>query len=104
MEDLIPHVAPAVVLSVLVGLFHACLYLAVRARGGLHVLAVIPAAIAGAYVGQAVGARVGDPLPIGDFGLAWASILAWIGILLVAGIAAIRPGPTDDETGVTNDD
>lgn len=100
MEDLIPHVAPAVVLSVLVGLFHACLYLAVRARAGLHVVVVVPAAMAGAYVGQAVGGRVGDPLPVGDFGLAWASVLAWVGILVVAGIAAIRPGTdTDDLDG-----
>ncbi len=101
MEGLIPQVGPALALSVLVGLFQACLYLAIRARAGIHLLVLVPVSIAGAYVGQAVGSRVGDPLPVGDFGLAWASILSWVGILAVAGIAAIRPDPGRDDDVAT---
>jgi len=35
--------------------------------------------------GQAIGARIGDVLRIGDYGLLWASALAWLGI----GIAVV---------------
>ena len=67
VESLVPHVAPAVVLSVLVGLFDSCLYLVLRGVLRPHLLVVVPAAIVGAYIGQAVGGRVGDPVQIGDF-------------------------------------
>ncbi|MEP7379922.1 MAG: hypothetical protein ABI725_10225 [Chloroflexota bacterium] len=78
-----PEIAPAPVLSVLVGLFHTGLYLLIRGTGGLRLAFVGLAAILGAYAGQALGARLGDPLQIGDFGLIYASVLAWAGILII---------------------
>jgi hypothetical protein len=47
------------------------------------------AAILGAYGGQAVGARLGDPLAIGDFGLLWASLLAWVGIAVIVAASVV---------------
>ena len=79
----VPDIGPAPILAVLVGLFHTGLYLLVRGSAGLRLPFVAVAAILGAYGGQALGARLGDPLPIGDFGLVWASVLAWLGILLI---------------------
>jgi len=55
---------------------------------------VAAAAVLGAFGGQAVGARVGDPLLIGDFGLTWASALAWLGIGII--VAASMLAPTRD--------
>jgi hypothetical protein len=91
VEALIPHVAPAIVLSVLVGAFQTCLYIVIRGTLGRHLLAVLLAAIVGAYVGQAVGRRAGDPVLLGDFSVLWASVMAWAGIVLVIALAAIRP-------------
>lgn len=91
MEALIPPVSPAIVLSVLVGAFQTCLYVVIRGTLGRHVLAVLGAAIVGALVGQAVGRRAGDPLQLGDFSVLWASVMAWVGIVVVVGLAAIRP-------------
>lgn len=84
-----PDIGPAPVLAVLVGLFHTGLYLLVRGTAGLRLPFVAVAAILGAYGGQALGARLGDPLPIGDFGLVWASLLAWLGILLIVAASVI---------------
>jgi len=96
MESLIPHVAPAVVLSVLVGLFNSCLYLVLRGVLRAHLLVVIPASIVGAYIGQAVGGRVGDPVQIGDYSLIWASVVAWVAILIVVSLASIVPDRESD--------
>ncbi|MEO8626107.1 MAG: hypothetical protein ABI452_05345 [Candidatus Limnocylindrales bacterium] len=90
-----PEIAPAPLLSVLVGLFHTGLYLLIRGAGGLRLAFVGLAAILGAYAGQALGARLGDPLQIGDFGLVYASALAWAGILIIAAasvMASARAG------------
>ncbi len=78
-----PDISPAPVLSVLVGLFHTGIYLLIRGSAGLRLAFVGLAAILGAYAGQALGARLGDPLAIGDFGLLYASGLAWVGILVI---------------------
>ena len=96
MESLVPHVTPAVVLSVLVGLFASSLYLVVRGKLQAHLLVVVPAAIAGAYVGQAVGGRVGDPIQVGDFSLLWASVVSAVAILVVASLASIMPDRRPD--------
>jgi hypothetical protein len=37
------------------------------------------------------GRRLGDPLRIGDFGLISASIMAWIGIIIVVIIGTLVP-------------
>jgi len=79
-----PEVAPAPLLAVLVGLFHTGIYLMLRGSAGLRLAFVGLAAILGAYAGQALGARLGDPLSIGDFGVLWASLLAWLGIAVIA--------------------
>ena len=96
MESLFPHVAPAVVLSVLVGLFDSCLYLLLRGVVRPHLLVVVPASIVGAYIGQAVGGRVGDPVQIGDFSLVWAFVVAWVAILIVVSLASIMPDRQSD--------
>lgn len=79
-----PEVAPTAVLSVLVGLFHTGLYLLLRGAVGLRFAFIGLAAILGAYAGQALGSRLGDPLAIGDFGLLYASLFAWLGIVIIA--------------------
>lgn len=84
-----PEIGPAPVLAVLVGLFHTGLYLVIRGSAGLRLPFVAIAAILGAYGGQAVGARLGDPLAIGDFGLVWASLLAWLGILVIVAASVV---------------
>ena len=78
-----PEVGPTPVLAVLVGLFHTAIYLLVLGSGGLRLAFVGLAAILGAYAGQALGARLGDPLSIGDFGLLYASVFAWLGIVII---------------------
>lgn len=91
-----PEIGPTPVLAVLVGLFHTGLYLVVRGSAGLRLPFIALAAVLGAYGGQALGARLGDPLSIGDFGLLWASLLAWLGIALI--VAASMLSPTRDRT------
>ena len=88
-----PEIGPALVLAVLVGTFHAGLYLFIRGRFGRLLPAVLLASILGALAGQAVGSRLGDPLAIGDFGLLWSSLVAWVGIAIVV-VAAMLAPPT----------
>lgn len=89
----VPELGPAPALAVVVGAFHSGLYLLIRGTGGVHLLGVLLAAILGAYAGQALGGRLGDPLAVGDFGLAWASLLAWLGIGLVVAAGVLAPSP-----------
>jgi hypothetical protein len=87
---------PAFVLSVVTGAFHTSVYIFVRGNLGWHIPAVLAAAILGALAGQAIGARVGDVLYIGDYCLLWASALAWLGIgiaVVSSDLAVRRPGP-----------
>ena len=84
-----PEIGPAPVLAALVGAFHAGLFLFIRGRFGRILPAVLAASILGAFAGQAVGSRLGDPLAIGDFGLVWSSVLAWLGIVIVAAAAML---------------
>lgn len=100
MEGLIPPITPAVVLSILVGTFQACLYVVVRGSIGRHFPLTVLAAIAGAFVGHLVGRLAGDPVQLGDFNVLWASVMAWVGIILVAGLAAIRPDRGPDAAAV----
>ncbi len=86
-----PEIAPALVLALIVGVFHTALYVFIRgsARGRLPFLAA--AAILGAYGGQAIGTRLPDPVRLGDFSLIWASVLAWAGILIIAIASVLGP-------------
>jgi hypothetical protein len=84
---------PSLVLSVLVGTFHAALSVLIRGSvgGRLPVLAV--ASILGAWAGDAIFDRLGlGLLTIGDYHLLGASILAWIAIGIVSAIAVLGPG------------
>lgn len=99
MDVPIPAVAPTIVLSVLIGALHTCIYVLARGRLRLHILLVLPAAIAGAWAGQALGERLGDPLRLGDQCLLWSSAFAWVGIIVVSVAATLggrspRPAST----------
>ncbi len=90
---------PAFVLSVLVGAFHTCMYIFIRGRLGWHIPAVLAAAILGALAGQAIGARVGGVLQLGDYSLLWASVLAWMGIgvaVVTSALASSRHEPPQE--------
>jgi hypothetical protein len=85
-------ITPALVLSVIVGLFHVSAYVFVRGDAGARVPLLIVAAILGAWAGDTVGARMAiDPVRIGDFHLLSASLVAWLGIGLVALVALLVP-------------
>jgi hypothetical protein len=79
-----PEIGPAPVLALIVGVFHTSLYVFLRGSARGRLLLLLPAAVLGAYGGQALGLRLGDPVRLGDFGLVWASLLAWLGIGIVA--------------------
>ncbi len=87
-----PEIGPAPVLALIVGVFHTALYVLIRGSARGRLLVLLPAAVLGAYAGQALGGRLGDPLVIGDFGLLWASVLAWVGIAVVAIASTLVPG------------
>ena len=73
-----PDIGPAPILALFIGAFHTCLYVLVRGSAGTRLPFVMLAAVLGAYAGQAIAARLGDPLRIGDFGLLWASGVSWL--------------------------
>jgi hypothetical protein len=59
---------PALILAILVGIFHASLYVLLRGSGGGRLPIVIVASILGAWAGDAIGDRLGfEVLTIGDF-------------------------------------
>jgi len=87
----IPDIGTAPVLSVVVGVFHTALYVLLRGHIGARLPLALVAAILGAYGGQALGARLGDPLPLGDYSLVWASVVSWAGILIVAVASTLGP-------------
>lgn len=85
-------IGPALVLALLVGVFHTALYVLIRgsARGQLPLLVL--AAVMGAWAGDELGGRLGfDLLRIGDFRLVAASLVAWVGIAMVSIVAVLGP-------------
>lgn len=86
-----PDIGPAPVLALLVGLFHTGVYLLLRGSAGLRLPFVALASVLGAFAGQQIGARLGDPLMIGDFGLIWSSVVAWVGIVLIVAASLLSP-------------
>ena len=79
-------------LAVLVGVFHGALYVAIRGSAGGRLPLVVLAAVLGAWAGDAIGGRLGiDLLAIGDFRLLSASVVAWLGIAVVAVVAILGP-------------
>ena len=85
-------IPPAPVLALLVGVFHPGLYVLIRGSAGGQLPLLVLAAFLGAWAGDELGARLGlDLLRIGDFRLVAASVLAWVGIGMVAIIAILGP-------------
>ena len=85
-------ISPALVLSVIVGLFHVSAYVFIRGRAGARLPLLAVAAILGAWAGDTVGARLGiDPLRVGEFNLISASFVAWLAIGLVVIVAVLVP-------------
>ena len=85
-------VEPALILAVLVGIFHASLYVLIRGSAGGRLPIIVGAAILGAWAGDALGDRLGiHLLSIGDFRLVAASVVAWIGIAVSSAIAVLGP-------------
>ena len=83
---------PALILAVLVGVFHASLYVVLRGSGGGRLPIIVIAAILGAWAGDALGDRLGfDLLTVGNFHLIAASIVAWIGIAISSAMAVLGP-------------
>jgi hypothetical protein len=83
---------PSLVLSVLIGIFHAALYVALRGSAGGRLPVLIAAAILGAWAGDAIFGRLGlEVLTIGDYHVLGASIVAWVGIALVSVVAVLGP-------------
>ena len=85
------ELGPAPVLALLVGIFHTGLYMFLRGSAGVRLVFVAIAAILGAFAGQALALRLGDPLQIGDFGLVWSSLLSWLGIILIVAASLLAP-------------
>ncbi|MBA2719486.1 MAG: hypothetical protein H0U52_09645 [Chloroflexi bacterium] len=85
-------IGPAIVLAILVGVFHSASFVLIRGSAGGQVPLLILAASLGAWAGDELGGRLGlDLLRIGDFRLVAASLLAWVGIGLVALVAILGP-------------
>ena len=87
-------VEPSLVLSVLVGVFHAALSVAIRGSAGGRLPALVAAAILGAWAGDALFGRLGiGLLTLGDYNLIGASLVAWVGIAIVSVLAVLGPNP-----------
>jgi hypothetical protein len=83
---------PAVILAILVGVFHASLFVLIRGTAGGRLPIIVVAAILGAWAGNALGDRLGiHLLSIGDFRLLAASAVAWIGIGISSAVAILGP-------------
>jgi len=87
----VPDIGTAPVLCVVVGVVHTASYVLLRGRIGARRPLALLAAILGAFAGQALGARLGDPLRLGDYSLIGASVVAWMGILIVAVASTLGP-------------
>jgi hypothetical membrane protein len=85
-------IGPALILAILVGIFHAGLYVFIRGDAGGRLPIIVGASILGAWAGDAIGQRLGfDVLVIGDFHLLSASVVAWIGIGISSAVAILGP-------------
>lgn len=85
-------IGPSLIFAVLVGVFNASLYVFIRGSAGGRLPLLVGAASLGAWAGDALGARLGlDLLQVGDFRLVAASLVAWLGIGVVALLAVLVP-------------
>jgi hypothetical protein len=87
-------IEPALVLSILVGIFHAALSVLIRGSAGGRLPLLVAAAILGAWAGDALFGRLGIVIfTLGDYSLIGASIMAWLGIAIVTVVATLGPAP-----------
>jgi hypothetical protein len=86
-------IPPAPILAFLVGLFHTALYVLIRNdAGGRRLPILVLAAFFGAWLGDALGARLElEILTLGDFHLLTASIVAWLAIAVVSILGVLAP-------------
>ncbi len=85
-------IGPLLPMAFLVGLVHTALYVLIRGNAGGRLPLTYAAAVLGAWAGAAIGNRLGiSLLAIGDFPLIPASVLAWVGIAIVAILATLGP-------------
>jgi hypothetical protein len=85
-------IGPAIVLAAVLALFHVSAYVFIRGSAGSRLPVLLIAAFLGAWAGDALGGRLdADPIRIGDFHVISASILAWVGIGIVAVLAVLGP-------------
>ena len=83
---------PALILAILVGIFHASLFVFIRGSAGGRLPIILVASILGAWAGDAIADRLDfSLLTIGDFHLLAASIVAWIGIGISSAVAILGP-------------
>jgi hypothetical protein len=83
---------PSIILAAVFAVLHVAVYVFIRGRAGARVPLLLAAAFLGAWAGDSLGGRLGgDPLRIGDFNVLFASVLAWIGIGVVAVLAILGP-------------
>jgi hypothetical protein len=85
-------VEPSLVLSVLVGIFHAALSVLIRGSAGGRLPLLVVASVLGAWAGDALADRLAIELVmIGDYHLVGASLMAWLGIAVVSVVAILGP-------------
>jgi len=85
-------IGPAIVLSAVFAVLHVSIYVLVRGRAGARLPLLLGAAFLGAWAGDALGCRLGvDPIRIGYYHVLAASLLAWVGIGVVAVLAILGP-------------
>jgi hypothetical protein len=83
-------IGPALPLALLVGLVNTAIYVLVRGNAGGRLPVTYIAATLGAWAGAAIASRLGvDWLAIGDFALVPASMMAWLGIGIVAVLSTL---------------
>ncbi len=81
---------PAPLLAALLGILHVSIYVLIRGRAGQRLPILVVAAVLGAWAGDALAGRLGiDPFRIGDFNVTGASLVAWLGIVIVALVAIL---------------
>ena len=91
-------IGPAPIISLFVGGFHAALFTFIRGRADARMVLIYLAAVLGAWAGDATDGRLGlDPVRVGDFHLLAASVVAWAGMMFVAVLSILGPGPQRDE-------
>jgi hypothetical protein len=85
-------IGPALPLALLVGLANTGLYVLIRGDAGGRLPLTYLAASLGAWAGATIAGRLGiSVLAVGDFSLLAASLLAWVGIGIVAILATLGP-------------